>query len=744
MARPPQRERTGRGTADLRPDIQGLRAVAVLAVVIYHIWPTAAPGGFVGVDVFFVISGFLITAHLLREVERSGRVQLGAFWARRIRRLLPAALLVLAVSLWLTLALLPQTVWQGTLKQIGAAAVYAVNWVLAADAIDYLAAENEASVVQHYWSLSVEEQFYILWPLLITLSLGGLALARRLHRLRRVHRQTWVEAQPSRRTERRVLAAVLVLVFAGSLALSIWQTAAEPGLAYFSTAVRAWEFAAGGLLAFVPVWAGASVPSEAARTAAAWLGLAAIVVAALCFSGATPFPSYTALLPVVGAAMVIAAGTQSQWWSATGLLRLWPMQRIGDWSYSIYLWHWPLVVLYPYLFGDAPSLLGGLALLAASLLLAAVTKWLVEDPVRHATWLSRRRSPAYALAVVGAVLLGLLPWQYSAQMQEQAERRQAALLADAEQWAMAQGRIDTAIDSAKEQLAEAAALEAVRFGCSGANAMITPADYCEQQRSTDTLRPRVAALADDVGQGFICYTQQPGVLFRGCTYGPAKAKTRVAVIGDSHAAMLFSALQPQLQRLNWKVTVYLGRCVWANYAAKDPCFASLADARKDLRSGRYDLILATGQYGKPVVSGEAGIQRLQQAWAPAIKAGSTVIAITDNPEISDRTYRCLTQSGDSIAKARKCTAKRATALPAQDPYLQAAATLDGALGIDLTDLYCGPETCAAAIGGVAVYRDTHHITTSYWRTLLPHLLRRVEAAMAAQDEATKVDTASVR
>src|SRR5690606_24118723 len=111
----------------------------------------------------------------------------------------------------------------------------------------------------------------------------------------------------------------------------------------------------------------------------------------------------------------------------------------------------------------------------------------------------------------------------------------------------------------------------------GANAMITPAEYCEQQRKGDTLRPRVAALADDVGQGFVCYTQQPGQLFRGCTYGPEKAKTRVALIGDSHAAMLFSALQPQLKRLNWKVTVYLGRCVWVDYPTTDPCHASLAD-----------------------------------------------------------------------------------------------------------------------------------------------------------------------
>ena len=162
----------------VRPEIQGLRAAAVMLVVIFHLWPSRLPGGYAGVDVFFAISGFLITAHLVREVERTGTVALPAFWARRARRLLPASMLVLLVSAVGVLVWVPVTYWQQFLREAAAATTYVLNWLLTRDAVDYLAAENAASPVQHYWSLSVEEQFYLVWPLLIILAVS-LARTRR-------------------------------------------------------------------------------------------------------------------------------------------------------------------------------------------------------------------------------------------------------------------------------------------------------------------------------------------------------------------------------------------------------------------------------------------------------------------------------------------------------------------------------------------------------------------------------------
>src|SRR4051812_33629482 len=244
--------------AAVRPEIQGLRAVAVAVVVVCHFWPSALPGGFVGVDVFFAISGFLITSHLLREAAATGRVALAGFWARRARRILPAALLVLGVCALATLAWVPEVDRAQFFAEIRASAFYVENWQLAHTAVDYFAAGQGPSPVQHFWSLSAEEQFYLVWPVLI-LAAG-----------------------------RRSLSA-LAAVTAGSLAYSLYKTGADPAAAYFVTPTRAWEFGLGGLLAFAS--------GRRPRPLVAAAGLVAIAVAAATFSADTAFPGVAALLP---------------------------------------------------------------------------------------------------------------------------------------------------------------------------------------------------------------------------------------------------------------------------------------------------------------------------------------------------------------------------------------------------------------------------------------------------------------
>src|SRR4051812_10156050 len=216
------------GRRAFRPEVQALRAVAVAAVVLYHLWPHAVPGGFVGVDVFFVISGFLITQQLAEESLTTGGVSLTRFWARRVRRILPAAFTVLAASIGIALWLMPQEMWQSNLDEIRAAALYGENWLLGTNAVDYLAAENTPSLVQHYWSLSVEEQFYLVWPLLVLLA----ATAARRARLK----------------ASAVLGLTLGVAFLVSLVVSVVWTRADPPMAFFATPTRAWEFAAGGLV----------------------------------------------------------------------------------------------------------------------------------------------------------------------------------------------------------------------------------------------------------------------------------------------------------------------------------------------------------------------------------------------------------------------------------------------------------------------------------------------------------------
>jgi peptidoglycan/LPS O-acetylase OafA/YrhL len=301
---------------EVRPEIQALRGAAVLLVLAYHFWP-ATLRGYVGVDVFFAISGYLITAHLLREVDATGRVSLPAFWARRARRILPASLVVLLACSVATIAFVARLQWEPSFEEIRASTLYVENWQLAYAAVDYLAADDATTPVRHFWSLSAEEQFYIAWPVLI---LAG--------------------AFAGRRAIAVVLAAVTVL----SLAWSVHATATDPAAAYFVTPARPWEFGAGGLLALaVPA---ASAPGRA-RIALSWAGLAAIAAAAVAYSPATPFPGVAALLPVLGTIAVMAAA------APTPPLRLRPVQFLGDVSYSVYLWHWPLLVFAPILLDRA-------------------------------------------------------------------------------------------------------------------------------------------------------------------------------------------------------------------------------------------------------------------------------------------------------------------------------------------------------------------------------------------------------
>ena len=256
------------GGSGFRADIQGLRAIAVLLVLAYHLWPGTLTGGFIGVDVFFVISGFLITGHLLQHPPRSSR-DLLEFWGRRIRRILPAALLVLAATAIASRILAPETRWLANASDIVASALYVENWGLAANSVDYLASAAPPTPVQHYWSLSIEEQFYLVWPVVL---LGVFWLVRRLR----------LTALPAARL-------AMLAIIGCSLYVSITATTADPAGAYFVTQTRVWELAMGGFIATLPSMASSRLPIRAVN-GLAWTGLAMVIAAGLTFTDATPFP----------------------------------------------------------------------------------------------------------------------------------------------------------------------------------------------------------------------------------------------------------------------------------------------------------------------------------------------------------------------------------------------------------------------------------------------------------------------
>ncbi|MBU2663395.1 acyltransferase [Actinoplanes bogorensis] len=349
------------GSTGFRRDIEGLRAVAVLLVVLFHAGVPGVAGGYIGVDVFFVISGFLITSVMLREVRRTGGLSLIDFYARRARRILPAAAVVLVATL------LASYHWLGFLRgdeiagDVGWSALFAANFRFANTGLDYLASQGAASPVQHFWSLAVEEQFYLVWPAAIVLLL-------------------WLGF-------RWAIGYWLAAAVVASLAYGVlWQTGTW---SYFSPFSRAWEIGAGCLLALVATKLD-RIPHRLA-TAMAGVGLALIVVSALTFDETTTFPGYAAGLPVIATVMVLAGRGDS-------LLATWPLVWLGRLSYSFYLWHWPVLIIAQQAYGEMLSVVTRAALVLAALGLAAVTFFAVEEPIRRSGRLRRSHVITLSLA----------------------------------------------------------------------------------------------------------------------------------------------------------------------------------------------------------------------------------------------------------------------------------------------------------------------------------------------------------
>jgi peptidoglycan/LPS O-acetylase OafA/YrhL len=362
-----------------RADIQGLRAVAVLLVVVAHAGIRSLSGGYVGVDVFFVLSGFLITGLLLAEARKRGSVSLPAFYLRRARRILPAAMLTLVATDIAAYLLVNFVRARETVDDSIHAAGFAANFHFAARGFDYFAQSQPPSPLLHYWSLSVEEQFYLVWPLLLSLTLFGIA---------------WMLRQRTAGCEGRLLWLIGILT-ALSLVYSIHLTATSPTTAYYSPFARAWELGLGATLAVATARL-AGLPG-AAKVLLGWSGIAAIVIATVVFNSSTPFPGWAALLPTVGTACAIVAGMGDRMprLAVGRWLGVRPMSVIGDRSYAFYLWHWPVLILAAGYAGHALSVPVNLELMLGAFLLSCLSYALIENPIRR-----RMKSRAKTLVVV--------------------------------------------------------------------------------------------------------------------------------------------------------------------------------------------------------------------------------------------------------------------------------------------------------------------------------------------------------
>ena len=700
-----------------RPDIQGLRALAVLLVIVAHAGFSTFAGGFVGVDVFFVISGFLITSLLVREATRSGRISLGGFYARRARRILPAAALVAIATVVASIVFLPLVRAVEVIKDSVWVAAFAANIRFASVGTDYFAQGEPASPLQHYWSLSVEEQYYLVWPLLLVGWLAWAAARRK--------------ADPLSLTPALVLVGVLSLA---SFCWSLWATYESPTTAYFSTLTRAWELGVGSALA---IWMARRSTGTYQRPprwfveAVGAAGVLAIAVAVLGYGPETPFPGYQALLPVLGTAALLYVGgaqtsdqgAEQRPGSVTRLLSVPLAVVIGDWSYSLYLWHWPVLRISEDYLGVDRLPLGQLVLALVLIFgLSALTYRFVEEPFRRGRLWSRPRLGValypLSLALVLVVAVTGRAW----------------------------------IDR--------------ELGLNGDNPAITTADFESKQLSKD---PHVAlvqasTLAAEQGQP-IPSDLTPGLLglrqdtapLGDCDYrtgvrqlcpnGDVDSDRVMVLVGDSHARAWSPAISAlgEAEGLRTYNFVFSGcsatRAVqaepqnlrpWADCEDfKDWVVDTVADLHPDV------VVVATsavspivGPDGEPV-----GVLNDREEFRSLVRAGfaeqlaelapltDQLVVLGNTPKLPREPGVCMSQGGDITLK--DCLFKRGPIAHSIQMDFKASAREQGVPFVNAAPWFCYELMCPPVIGSTIAMRDSEHMTPEYAVELAEPLARRL-------------------
>ena len=657
-----------------RDDIQGLRAVAVLLVVFGHAGVPFLSGGYVGVDTFFVLSGFLITGILLAEFAERGSISLPSFYLRRARRILPAAGLTLVVTDIAAHHLLNFVRARAAVNDSIWSALFAANVHFARQGSDYFAQGQPPSPFLHFWSLSVEEQFYFVWP-----SLLAALLAFRFHRL----------------------LIVLAGVGGASLVWAIHVTAASPATAYYSTFARAWELALGAALAV----AAPHVRGLPARAGLAfgWLGLFAIGYAACSYSERTPFPGSAALLPALGAACVIGAGLAARQ-TAFGIgrvLALAPLRYVGDRSYAFYLWHWPVLILATQYAGHELSLGTKLGLLVFAFLLSVVSYRFVENPIRRMKPTLRASGllwPATATAVAVAALFIL----------DSTDRAAARL--DAAAAALQPAQLVRASAPAKTRSLDAV-VAAVRQADRGAPlpSPVTP--------SPGNLRGDFYTFPAGCSPG------EGKTSSKICRLADARSSKTIVVIGDSHAQMWMPTILRMGKRDGWAVVPFVKpRCIPRSWSSKGECGRWYGWATRRAPVLRPDVTLVIGSWmavwEPPRAIGPVG------ALSSAMKrVSASVIVVGDVPGQKRDPTDCLLAPHATMAG---CTSEATRVQLSTNRAIAANARKHGIGFLDTLGWFCahprGSSTrylCPLVVNRTVTCVDRGHISRTYGLQLLP-------------------------
>ncbi|MFG3340448.1 acyltransferase family protein [Glycomyces sp. NPDC048151] len=679
-----------------RPDIEGLRAVAVGVVIAAHIGFPYMAGGFVGVDVFFVISGFLITSLLLREIDKTGTVSIAGFYARRAVRLLPAAATVLIATLVAAWLWLPRTRLGDIAADAATAALNVINLRLAQEGTDYLNAEVPPSPLQHFWSLAVEEQFYIVWPLvLLAIAFLGAKLSTP---------GKFTAARHRNRGPGRTAAITAFLAVAGGA--SFWASAAwsadDPVWSYFGIHTRAWELAVGALVAVAAGRIRAWAPTWAAALAS-WAGLAMIVASVFVLDEHTVFPGTAALLPVAGCALVIAAGCAPHRFGAGTLLGVRPAQFVGKISYGLYLWHWPLIMIGPTAMGlEEVRVRHYLFLMAVAFLLTITTFYLVENPIRTKKPLVQ--VPSRALALGGGLITGMLAVSILMVQQPMPaeENGEAAEITgdDSTVW---------------EMIGESSDVESV------------PANLTPSLEAAGTDEP--ALYADD------CVTDRESADLADCVFGDPDGTKTIVLFGDSHAAQWFPAFNQLAEASGWKlVPIAKAGCSVSDVTERDSSLGRRYTECEEWKEKAFDEIeslepdvVVTSAYDEKEVLADDPDQAWADGWAESLNrlddAADEVYYLADSANPPGDTPECLAEHSDNVTEC-VVSVEQATTRPERREAT--IATVEAETDVKIVDpipWMCDMESdsCPVVVGNFLVYRDGNHLSPRFVAELTPQV-----------------------
>lgn len=679
MTRPAPAAPTGLAGDGFRTDVHGLRGVALALVVGFHVLADGRVSG--GIDVFLALTGYFAAQSLLRRADRGdGRIQPVAHLRRLAARLLPPLLVTLVAVGVATAALLPPDRWAQVGRELRASALYYENLELIRSQLGYEAAGPASSPLQHIWSLSVQGQFHLLWVVLVVLALAV--------------------ARASGVSRRAVVLVVAAVTATASFAWAVHLTAVDQQVAYLHTTTRLWQPALGAAAAVV-------LPHVRLRPAvaagAAWAGLAMIVSTGFWLDGARLFPGPAALWPVGGLLLVLAGGGSALRWAPDRLLTARLARFVADISYSLYLWHWPVLVLTVQLAGlDRPGPREALFVLTLSVLLA----WVTTRGVAVARRLSpRRRAPRIALGTAGLVLVVGSVSGAGLAVEHREQRALEALARDdvgrPGAWALAAGHPVAAGPRDREQV-------------------IPPLDVVQRDL------PRV--YAQGCIQGWPDDRAYDAVLVCEDEDAPPRAP-RVVMSGGSHVVQWWPALREVADAAGWELLVVdkdgcrlsaqrQGRPGSARETSCDRWNDAVLGVLVDLAP---DLLVTLGSTTEGMR--ERTPPGFVTVWEELAEAGIPVLALRDTPRFDSSRRSCLHRSHlDAVL----CGQERHDVLSPDFPLVEAPPTVTW---LDLTDHLCTADLCPAVVGDVVVYRDSNHLSATYVRTVTPFLERELRVAL---------------